>query len=104
MRGFVPLWVPLADGVETLFRLRQRGQPTYSNVPTSPLAFLSLVASPASFRTEQVTVPGTAFPAAASTYLVTFQAVRMGGAQSDNLFVGSALLAGTADVGVVRTQ
>lgn len=94
--GFVTVFPVDANG--------QRGQPTYTNVPTSPLAFLAAVASPATYRTEQVTVPGSAFPAAASTYVVAFQSVRMGGAESDNLFVGSALLAGTADMGVVRTQ
>jgi len=30
--------------------------------------------------------------------------VKTGGPESDNLFVGSALLVGTADVGMVRTQ
>lgn len=94
--GFVTVFPVSAEG--------QKGQPTYSNVPTTPLDFLLAVANPAELRTAQVLVPGTAFPAAGSTYLVSFQSVRMGGAESDNLFVGSALLAGTSDVGVVRTQ
>ncbi|MBJ6765719.1 hypothetical protein JGU66_33610 [Myxococcaceae bacterium JPH2] len=94
--GFVTV-VPLSsDG--------QKGQPTYSNVPTSPVEFLQLVAVPATFREARVTIPATAFPKSAQTYLVIFQAVRMGGAETDNLFLGSALLAGTAEVGIFRTN
>jgi hypothetical protein len=78
--------------------------PTYSNVPTTPLEFLSLVAFSSDFRQKTVTIPATAFPNPKQNYLVTFQAVRTGGPESSNLFVGSALLAGTADIGVVRTQ
>ncbi|MCK8496478.1 hypothetical protein [Myxococcus fulvus] len=94
--GFVTV-VPLgSDG--------SKGEPTYSNVPTTPVEFLQLVAVPGSYREAQVTIPGSAFPQSNKTYLVIFQAVRLGGAESDNLFIGSALLAGTADVGVIRTN
>lgn len=94
--GFVTV-VPLSSDGE-------KGQPTYSNMPTTPLEFLQLVAVPGSYREAQVTIPGTAFPQSNQTYLVIFQAVRLGGAESDNLFLGSALLAGTADVGIIRTN
>ncbi|WP_205525770.1 hypothetical protein [Pyxidicoccus trucidator] len=94
--GFVTV-VPLsADG--------SQGDPTYTNVPKAPLQFLQLVGLPGPYREARVTIPGTAFPQANKTYLVIFQAVRLGGAESDNLFLGSALLAGTAEVGVVRTR
>ncbi|MFP2932533.1 hypothetical protein ACLESO_46770 [Pyxidicoccus sp. 3LG] len=94
--GFVTV-VPLsATGAQ--------GDPTYTNLPTTPLQFLQLVGLPGPYREARVTIPGTAFPDRDKTYLVIFQAVRMGGAESDNLFLGSALLAGTADVGVVRTR
>ncbi|MCP3141120.1 hypothetical protein [Pyxidicoccus xibeiensis] len=94
--GFVTV-VPLsASGAQ--------GEPTYTNMPQTPLQFLQLVGLPGPYREARVTVPGTAFPQGNQTYLVIFQAVRMGGAESDNLFLGSALLAGTADVGVVRTR
>ncbi|MDY7225136.1 hypothetical protein [Hyalangium rubrum] len=82
----------------------QQGQPTYSNVPTAPLDFIKLVAFPAEWKEKTVSIPGTAFPDPQQTYLVTFQAVRTGGPESSNLFLGSAILTGTADVGVVRTQ
>jgi hypothetical protein len=94
--GFVTV-VPLsADG--------SQGEPTYTNVPKTPVQFLQLVGLPGPYREARVTIPGTAFPEGNKTYLVIFQAVRLGGAESDNLFIGSALLAGTAEVGVIRTR
>ncbi|NMO18487.1 hypothetical protein HPC49_24360 [Pyxidicoccus fallax] len=94
--GFVTV-VPLsADGA--------KGEPTYTNMPKTPVQFLQLVGLPGPYREARVTIPGEAFPQSNKTYLVIFQAVRMGGAESDNLFLGSALLAGTAEVGVVRTR
>lgn len=81
-----------------------QGEPTYTDVPSTPVEFLQLVGLPGPHREARVTIPGTAFPERNKTYLVIFQSVRLGGAESDNLFLGSALMAGTADVGVVRTQ
>ena len=66
--------------------------------------FLRLVALPADWRAAQVTVPGSAFPLANQTYALVLQAAKLGGPQSDNLFSGSAILAGTAEVGVFRTR
>ncbi|MCE9666931.1 hypothetical protein LY474_03810 [Myxococcus stipitatus] len=94
--GFVTV-VPLSsDG--------QKGEPTYSSMPTTPMEFLQLVAVPGSYREARVTIPGSAFPERNALYLVIFQSVRLGGAESDNLFIGSAMLVGTADVGVVHTR
>ncbi|WP_224247907.1 hypothetical protein [Hyalangium gracile] len=93
--GFVTV-VPVSDN-------GQRGEPTYTNAPKAPLDFLKLVAVPTEWRAKRVTIPGSAFPQANQTYMVIFQAVRLGDPETDNLFIGSALLAGTADVGVVRT-
>lgn len=94
--GFVTV-VPVSDS-------GQQGEPTYTNVPKAPLEFLKLVAVPVDWKVKRVTIPGSAFPMPKQTYLVIFQSVRSGGPQSENLFLGSALMAGTADVGVVRTQ
>ncbi len=94
--GFVTV-VPVSEG-------GQQGEPTYTNAPTTPLGFLQLVALPGEWKQKRVTIPGSAFPDARQTYLVTFQSVRTGGPESSNLFLGSALLVGTADVGVIRTQ
>jgi hypothetical protein len=94
--GFVTV-VPVSDS-------GQQGEPTYTNVPKTPLDFLKLAAVPVDWKQKRVVIPGTAFPMSKQTYMVIFQSVRTGGPQSDNLFLGSALLAGTADVGVVRTQ
>ncbi|WP_395830119.1 hypothetical protein [Archangium violaceum] len=94
--GFVTV-IPLSsDG--------DKGEPTYSNMPTDPLGFLQLAALPADWKRDTLTIPGSAFPQPQSNYLVVFQTVRSGGAESNNLFIGSALLVGTADVGMVRTQ
>jgi hypothetical protein len=78
--------------------------PSYSNLPTSPLALLQVVAAPTEWQQARVVLPGTAFPDAKKTYLIVFQSVRAGAPESNNLFLGSALLAGAADVGVLRTQ
>lgn len=94
--GFVTV-VPVSDS-------GQQGEPTYTNVPTTPLEFLKLVALPVDWKVKRVVIPGSAFPMSKQTYLVIFQSVRTGGPESENLFLGSALLAGTADIGVVRTQ
>jgi len=80
------------------------GQPTYTNIPDEPLEFLRLVARPADWKRTHLVVPGTAFPDGDSEYLVVFQSAKLGGAKSDNLFLGSAIVAGTADVAVVHTQ
>jgi hypothetical protein len=94
--GFVTV-VPLSQN-------GARGTPTYTNVPTAPLDLVQLVAFPADWKQASITLPAASFPSPQQTYLVTFQSVRSGGPESDNLFLGSALLAGTADVGVVRTR
>ncbi|MDC0715160.1 hypothetical protein POL68_42320 [Stigmatella sp. ncwal1] len=94
--GFVTV-VPLSQNGD-------RGKPTYTNVPTAPLDLVELVAFPSDWKQARITLPAEAFPAPQQTYLVTFQSVRSGGPESSNLFLGSALLAGTADVGVVRTR
>jgi hypothetical protein len=82
----------------------QKGQPTYTNVPHTPVDFLRLIASPWQWRQPVVTVPASAFPNAQQTYVLVLQAVKMGGPSSNNLFTGSAILAGTAEVGVFRTR
>jgi len=94
--GFVTV-VPVSDS-------GQQGEPTYTNVPKTPLEFLKVVALPVDWKVKRVVIPGSAFPMPRQTYLVIFQSVRLGGPESENLFLGSALLAGTADIGVVRTQ
>lgn len=93
--GFVTV-LPLEGGAP--------GSPTYTNIPTTPLEFLKLVALPSAWKGNTVTVPGTAFPSAQQTYLVVFQAAKLGAAKTDNLFIGSAILAGTADFAIVRTR
>lgn len=94
-------------GFVTVFQLRQSGalgDVTYTNLPDSPLEVLQLVARPSNWRRTQVEIPGTAFPSAGSNYLVAFTAAKLGRPTSANLFVGSAILAGVADVGVIRTR
>ncbi|HEX8824398.1 MAG TPA: hypothetical protein VF794_31035 [Archangium sp.] len=98
---------PRTLGFVTVFPLStngEKGQPTYSNVPKEPLEFLQLVAVPTEWQAANIPIPGSAFPQTNSNYLVVFQTVKTGGAESDNLFIGSALLVGTADVGMVHTQ
>jgi hypothetical protein len=97
--GFVTVYPLGNDG--------SKGQPTYTNVPKEPLEFLEIVALPNeanAWKKSSITLPGSAFPQPGSNYLVVFQTAKTGGAESDNLFIGSALLVGTADVGMVHTQ
>lgn len=94
--GFITVF-PVSDQGE-------KGAPTYTNMPSNPLQFLELVALPSRWRQTNVTVPGSAFPNPDSTYVLVLQAVKLGGPESDNLFTGSAILAGTAEVAVLRTH
>ncbi len=81
-----------------------QGQPTYSNEPKTPLEFLKLAVAPSDWKTTTVKIPGTAFPEKDANYLILLQSAKLGRPDSDNLFLGSAMIAGTADVGVVKTH
>ncbi|MFZ5443722.1 MAG: hypothetical protein ACOZQL_27190 [Myxococcota bacterium] len=81
-----------------------QGQPTYTNIPTTALGFLKLIAAPNEWKSTVVTIPGTAFPDRDANYIVVLQSAKLGGPKSDNLFSGSAILAGTADVAIVKTR
>lgn len=82
----------------------EKGSVTWTNAPTKPKDFLDLIANPGLFREGTVTVPGSAFPESGRTYLLMMQSVKLGRAESSNLFAGSALVAGTAEVAVFRTR
>lgn len=96
--GFVTV-VPLSSN-------GQQGQPTYSTVPSpaDPLAFLQLLLDTSEQRAATIEIPASAFPQREATYLVIFQSASLGGPETNNLFIGSALLVGAADIGVVRTR
>ncbi len=94
--GFVTVFPVSDDG--------QQGSTTYTNLPDTPLKFLKLVVAPMDWKQTTVTVPGTAFPNPSSWYVIVLQSAKLGGPKSDNLFLGSAIIAGTAEVGVVRTR
>lgn len=85
-------------------RDRSKAQPTYTNVPMDPLGFLKLVAAPAEWKAATVTIPGTAFPDPDKNYIVVLQSAKLGKTTTDNLFPASAVLGGTADVGIVKTR
>lgn len=90
--------------VLSVSRNGQLGALTYSNVPTQPLEFLKLVAAPSDWQQTKMVIPGSAFPDADANYVIMLQSVRLGLAKSQNLFIGSAVIAGTADVGIVKTH
>lgn len=94
--GFVTV-VPISAG-------GQQGNPTYTNAPTTPLQFLELVAAPSPWRQSVFTLPGTAFPEPDKNYLIILQSAQLGFASTSNLFIGSAMIAGVADVGIVKTR
>ena len=81
-----------------------QGQPTYTYSPTEAIGFIKLLLAPTDWTTTQVEIPGTAFPNPDSNYIVVLQSAKLGGPKSENLFSGSAILAGTADVAIVKTR
>jgi hypothetical protein len=93
--GFVNVFAVSAQG---------QGAPTYSNIPTTPLGFIKLLLAPTDWTTTRVEIPGYAFPDPDANYIVVLQSAKLGGPKSDNLFSGSAILAGTADVAIVKTR
>jgi hypothetical protein len=99
--GFVNVFPIDASG-------KQAPMPTYTNIPTTPLQFLKLVGdavgAQTEYRAQSVTIPGTAFPERDKNYIILFQSAKTGGPKSDNLFSGSAIIAGTAAVGIVKTR
>jgi hypothetical protein len=94
--GFVNVFPVGAQG--------SQGQPTYTNVPKTPLEFLKLVVVPNDWKKLSVTIPGSAFPEKDHNYIIVLQSAKLGGPKSDNLFTGSAILAGTADLAIVKTR
>jgi len=82
----------------------QKGDVTWTNVPKTPLDYLKLVVAPTDWKQTTVTVPGTAFPNPSTWYVIMMQSAKLGRPASDNLFLASGILAGTADFGVVRTH
>ncbi len=82
-----------------------RQAPTYDNVPAKPLDLLNFVVDDSAWTTPIISLPGSAFPSAGTRYLVVVTAVQKGDQSqfSSNLFLGSAFVAGTADVGLAQT-
>ncbi|MEW5737320.1 MAG: hypothetical protein AB1938_00250 [Myxococcota bacterium] len=78
--------------------------PTYTTVPATPLQFLKLVVAPSDWKKQQLEIPGTAFPDPDRNYVIILQSAKLGGPKSSNLFTGSAIIAGTADVAIVKTR
>lgn len=82
----------------------KQGEPTYTNVPQTVLGLLKLAVAPSEWKTTTVKIPGTAFPEKDKNYLILLQSAKLGRPDSDNLFLGSAMIAGTADIGIVKTR
>jgi hypothetical protein len=81
-----------------------RASKTYTDLPEKAVDLLDLVLNDAKWRQKVITIPGAAaFPAANTYYLVTVTAVDKG-STSSNLFTASTFLAGTPDVGLVKTK
>ena len=80
------------------------GKPTYTNVPTEALGFIKLLLAPTDWTLTKVEIPASAFPDRDANYVVLLQSAKLGGPKSDNLFSGSPILAGTADVAIIKTK
>ncbi|MBL8954085.1 MAG: hypothetical protein JNK82_25135 [Myxococcaceae bacterium] len=94
--GFVSVLPISANG--------DQGSFTYTNVPTTPIKALELVAGPSEWRKTVIEIPADAFPQPDRNYLILFQTAQLGFASSSNLFIGSPMIAGVADVGIVKTK
>jgi hypothetical protein len=81
-----------------------KGAPTYSTVPQTPLDFLKLALFPSEFKQDAFTIPATAFPDRQKNYIIVLQSVKFGGPRSNNLFTATTVVAGTSDVGIVKTR
>ncbi len=79
-----------------------RGEATYSSLP-EPAKIQQLLASTAVYRAQSLTIPGSAFPAGETVYLVLFTRAELSTASAPEE-VDGVFLAGVADVGVVRTS
>lgn len=90
--------------VVPLDREGKQGEPTYTNVPQTALGLLKLAVAPSEWKTTTVKVPGKAFPEKDKNYLLLLQSAKLGRPDSDNLFLGSALIAGTAEIAIVKTH
>ncbi|HUB09385.1 MAG TPA: hypothetical protein VMB50_20445 [Myxococcales bacterium] len=77
--------------------------PTWTNLPQTPLALLQLVVDDSQWRSATVAIPASAFPSP-GLYLVSLTAVNEGSPQSSNLFLGSPVLIGAASAGILQVQ
>jgi hypothetical protein len=94
-------------GFVTVFPIDVRGQqgvPTFTDVPDNPLEFLKLATAPSKWEQTVIKIPGSAFPDAQRNYVILLQTAKLGGPSTDNLFLGSPMIAGATDVGVVKTR
>lgn len=78
-------------------------KPTWTNLPQTPLGLLQLVVDDNPWRQATVDIPGSAFPAA-GLYLVSLTAVEEGGPSSNDLFLGSPVLIGSASGGLFEAN
>lgn len=94
-------------GFVAVFRLTQNGlsdAPTYTNVPTSAQGLISLVTAPDIWKTPSVIIPSTAFPDSDSAYAIVFTTVVLDTQTSSTLSLGSSMMAGSSDIGIVSTH
>ncbi len=78
--------------------------PTYTNRPLDAQGLIKLVVAPNDWKRTTVVIPETAFPTRDDTYIVMLLNAKIGLPKSKNLFSASAVIAGAADFGIVRTN
>ena len=93
-------YVPAIWSVYPIVDAKQAEVPTDSNRPPQ---LLTLAQLPKDWQTTNVTIPGKAFPNAASQYAVVFYALKPQTSMTPNLFIGSLFVIGVADVGILET-
>jgi hypothetical protein len=76
---------------------------TFTDVPTTALDLLDLVANDSLWKRKVIPLPAKSFPTPNAYYGVLITAVKRG-ETSSNLFTASALLVGKSDLGVVKTR
>ncbi|MGV3624460.1 MAG: hypothetical protein ACO1OB_26815 [Archangium sp.] len=90
-----------------VFRVAGDGQdqtPTWTNIPSDATGLIKLVVAPNDWKRTTVVIPQTAFPNRDETYVVMLMTAKIGLPQTKNLFSASAVIAGAADIGIVKTR
>jgi hypothetical protein len=81
-------------------------KPTFTDPPLDPQGLITILLDPSKYKQNTVTIDGSKAWATCppSDYLLTVTAMKKGSSEGTNLFLGSTVLAGSADAAPARCQ